>query len=167
MNGFDGVDVRDVITQVKYALFVAQSKVGQQDLGYKFGGVDIELKVVETRDATGKPVFKVPVLDWEIGPQLKIAQEQIQTISLSLAPIPKGQEALRAEPFDIPLTEALLEVAAIATFARQEEPKLALGDSSIEFQFGYTKDGKVTLLIFEGHMARATTHTLKVKLAKA
>ena len=166
-DNFQGVDVKDIITKVKYALFVAQLRAGKKKLAYKLGGIDIELKVVETRDAQGKPVFKVPVLEWEIGTTLKISEDQTQTVKLSLEAIPDQVDEALTESFDIPLTEALLEIAEVADFASEGTPRLGLGNSSVSFQFSCTKDGKLTLLIFEGHLARATTHTLTVRLKAA
>lgn len=168
MDVLDGLDIQDAITKVKYALYVAQLKAGQDALGVKLGGIDISLKVVETKDVTGKPVFKVPVLEWEIGGEVKIAREQVQTITLKLdAPKPEDAESITEDAFDIPLTAAILKIAEAARFAGQGDPKLVLGDSSVEFQFAYSRDGSMTLLIFEGHLARATTHTLTVRLAAA
>jgi len=168
MDDFQGLDVADVITKVKYAIFAAQQQVGDKGLPFSLGSVNLELKVVETRDATGRPVFKVPVLDWELGGEVKIAKEQTQTLTISLAP-PKETASIKGvgEAIDIPITSALLEIARVVSAAKTDTPVLDLGEdgASVALEFGFTADGKATLLIFEGHLARATTSKLTVKLA--
>jgi NTP-dependent ternary system trypsin peptidase co-occuring protein len=166
----DGVAVSDAIDSVKYALTVAQLRAGTAGLPYKLGSIDVELKLVRTLDATGKPVFKVPVLDWEIGGQMQITREQTQVLSISLAP-PEPQLGARPDdvPIDIPIADGLVELTQIIRGAASGDPGLVLGKdgASVALQFAFTADGKITLLIFEGHAARATTSTLTVKVVPA
>jgi len=167
----DGLAVSKAIDAVKYALTVAQLKAGNGGLPYKLGSVDLELKVVRTIDATGKPVFKVPVLEWEIGGEVKIASEQTQVLSISLAPPPVRLLGARPDevPIDIPIADGLVELTEIIRAAGIGDPPLVLGEdgASVQLQFSFTADGKITLLIFEGHAARATTSTMTVKVVPA
>lgn len=161
---FQGDSPSNVIEKVKYALGVAEARAGKAGLGYALGSVLLEMTVVQSKDVKGGLKLKIPYVDLELGADAGIAQEKTQTISIKLVPEPiKPVEA--DSPIDIPLADALVEVAEIVRKAYTSAPKLVLGEGSVTLQFVLTKNGSLSLIGVEAAVSNATTHKLVVGLA--
>jgi hypothetical protein len=161
---FQGDSPSNVIEKVKYALGVAEARAGKVGLGYSLGSVLLEMTVVQSKDVKGGLKLKIPYVDLEVGTDAGIAREKTQIISIKLVPEPiKPVEA--DSPIDIPLADALVEVAAIVQKAYTSEPKLVLGEGSVTLQFVLTKNGSLSLIGVEAAASNATTHKLVVNLA--
>jgi hypothetical protein len=160
---FEGASPGGVIEKVKYALGVAQEKAGAAGLGFALGSVSLELTAVQSREVGGGLKLKIPYVDWELGGDGKIAKEKTQTISVKLVPAPlKADEAVL--PIDMPLADALLEVARIVHDATVNPPVLGFEEGTITLQFVLTKEGSLSLLGVDASESNVTTHKLDVGL---
>jgi hypothetical protein len=166
VDDFDGASPSSVIEKVKYALSVAQDQSGGPGLGFSLGSVQLELTAVQTRDVDGGLKIKIPYVDWEVGANFKIAQEQTQTISITLKP-EASQSDRGAGPIDIPLTQALLEIAEIVRDAAMNPPVLGLDEAAVTLQFVLTRDGDLSLLGVSAKSTNVTTQKLVVGLVKS
>jgi hypothetical protein len=107
--------------------------------------------------------LKIPYVNWELGVDGKVAQEKTQTISVKLVPAQvKLEEGV--VPIDMPLADALLEVAHIVHDAAVNPPVLGLEEGTITLQFVLTKDGSLSLLGVDASNSNVTTHRLEVGL---
>jgi hypothetical protein len=122
----------------------------------------LALRAVRGSDGTGGFKLKIPYVDWELGGKVKISREQTQVITVELTPAPPSKVDADFMPLDIPLAEAVLEVARLV--AKGKGHGLALAEASVELECVFTESGEVTLLEFSGKHEEAVTHTLTLKL---
>jgi hypothetical protein len=159
-----GLEVANVLQEVQVGLDAAQAQLGTAQLPFTLDSVDLELKVVWTLDEEGKPKFKVPVLGWEIGSDIKAAEALTQTIKVSLTPVPAGVERM-GPPVSRVLADALVQAARIVSQARV----LGLtGDTaSVSLELAVTASGEVEVLVVSASVEHAVTSTLTVSLKAA
>lgn len=84
----DGIELRQVIDQLREELFSLTQTAGGEDLRFAIESVDVELHVGVTKEVGAEAKAKFWVL--EVGGEGKFATERTQTIKLSLKPRLKG-----------------------------------------------------------------------------
>ena len=88
---FEGVDAATVIAAVRNALDKAALKSAFGNLGVNFGSLTLELSGVTTEEIGAEATFKIPVLEWELGPKAGLKSAMSQTISVTLVPHPTAE----------------------------------------------------------------------------
>lgn len=102
----------------------------------------------------------------ELGPIKiggKYAESEIQTLSLSLTPVPPTVE-LFGRAADA-LTQGIAAISKAATEAASSAPRFGLDGATVEIKFGVDANGKIEFVI-GGGVERNTAHTLKLTLKK-
>jgi len=107
-----------------------------------------------------------PNASFKLGPVEfggKYTSSQIQTLSLTLIPIPKVVELYG--PAADALTQGIIAVSLAAKEAASAEPAFGLDEATVELNFGTDASGKVTFVIgAEGD--NGTTHTMTLSLKR-
>ena len=118
-----------------------------------------QIQLKTTLEAGPNASFKLgPV---EIGG--KYTSSEIQTLSLSLTPLPKAV-ALMSAASDA-LTQGIVAVSRAATLAASSEPAFGLDEATVDLNFGTDKSGKVTFVV-GGEGESTNTHTMTLTLKK-
>lgn len=78
----DGIGLSEAIAQIRAELLTAQGE--EASVRFPVESVMVELKVVATKEGTGKAGFKVPVVGAELGGSGAASLERASTITVVL-----------------------------------------------------------------------------------
>jgi hypothetical protein len=93
----------------------------------------------------------------------KYVRSQIQTLSLTLTPVPRVAELM--SPASDALTKGIAAISAAANEAASSEPRFGLNEATVEINFGIDASGSVTVFV-GGEVGEQNVHTLKLTLAR-
>jgi hypothetical protein len=162
-SSFDGAPVNEVVREVKEAIQTYAKETAAQDQGVGLKSVELTLNVTTSKDVEGKPKFKIPFLEWEIGTNHKLTREETQEIVLTLEPS-VAVDLFERDDVGSQVLDALRIIGDIAHNAAVGEPRLTLKDGSVELKFVVTRDHGIEVAIVGADYSKATTHSLKVTI---
>jgi hypothetical protein len=156
-----GIDPAVVLGEIKTALEILQSEPGADRVPLQ--SIELSLLTIATKNAEGKPAFKLPIIGWSIGGGARITDEVAHHVKITLVP-PRPSTAppapVEVRPNELVLALRLIRDTAIA--AEKEPNGLALKDGSAEIKFGVTREGSIALAIVEVGASREETHSMTV-----
>jgi Trypsin-co-occurring domain 2 len=160
----DGALLDDVVQQVKDAFYLVANDIGADLVPLK--SLKLTVKTVLEWTVAGGPKFKIPFVEVEIELGHSITHERTHTIEIELKPPAADVAEAAREALAPQLAEALRTIRRTVQAAASSEPKLELGEGTIELNFVVTHDSKAKLIVFSRERKDVTTHTLLVTVGK-
>ena len=162
----DGVDVEDVVGQVKQAIIEANLSGGPDD-DLVVTKVDLRLSVVRVRGGGVNAKWQVPVINKDVGGGWETKWTSANTVDVTLTPpvIAGRAQALSERDIKSDIGRAIALVRSAVRAGALGEPRFELGGAMVELAFGVSNDGSITFLA-KGEANKETTNTLKITLAQ-
>jgi Trypsin-co-occurring domain 2 len=160
----DGVDVEDVVGQVKQAIVEANLSGGPGD-DLVVTKVDLRLSVVRVRGGGIDAKWQVPVINKDVGGGWETKWTSANTVDVALKPpeIAGKAQALGESDIKSDLGRAIALVRAAVKAGAWGQPRFELGGATVELNFGVSNDGSVTFLA-KGEASKTTTNILQIAL---
>lgn len=164
-NTRDGVDVEDVVRQVKQAIVEANLSGGPDD-DLIVTKVGLRLSVVRVRGGGVDAKWQVPVINKDVGGGWEKKWTSTNTVDVALKPPQIAGKAQALAEIDIKseLGRAIALVRSAVKAGAWGEPRFELGDATVELDFGVSNDGSITFLA-KGEASKTTTNILRMALA--
>ena len=156
-----GVDVEQVIGEVKDAIRVAKLLDQGGGPGVDVTQVDLTLKVVTSISAGHEVKFKVPLIDLEFKFGASAGQQEAQTIAIAFTPIEPETESARR--IKTQLVDGIVGVRRSLKHAMAGEVPLGLKSATVTLDFVYDVKGNVSLLV-KGDAESKWANTVKLTL---
>jgi Trypsin-co-occurring domain 2 len=151
----------DLVSDVKKAVMTANDALSRNKI--QIARVDLELKATVERVLEGGiEIAKILPVDLEVGGSG--SWTDVQVISLSLVPVKEDIKLMSA--FSDELADALEAIAYVVANAVKSQPKFDLKEGKVEVGFGFTKEGKVKVLV-GGKANKEATNTITLTLTGA
>lgn len=165
-GGRDGVDVEDVVGQVKQAIIEANLSGGPDD-DLVVTKVDLRLSVVRVRGGGIDAKWQVPVINKDVGGGWETKWTSTNTVDVALTPpvIAGRAQALSERDIKSDIGRSIALVRSAVRAGALGQPRFELGGATVELAFGVSGDGTITFLA-KGGASKETTNTLKITLAQ-
>ena len=162
----DGVDVEDVVGQVKQAIIEANLSGGPDD-DLVVTKVDLRLSVVRVRGGGIDAKWQVPVINKDVGGGWETKWTSANTVDVALTPpvIAGRAQALSERDIKSDIGRSIALVRSAVRAGALGQPAFELDEATVELAFGVSNDGSITFLA-KGGASKETTNILNITLAQ-
>jgi hypothetical protein len=160
-----GVPADEVVAAVKNAIKLANISVTDPERDLVVTSVYLKLNTVATATAGGSLDFRVPFIGLAVKVGGSVTRQNTHVIEMTL--VPEGGPVIETRDVQVEaiLVEAIETVRRVMARAAAGDDPFVLHDSAVEFSFGVTSDGSISLG-FDGELTDETTNTMRLTIAR-
>ena len=160
-----GLDIDEVIKQVKEAIRSAQALDPGDGPGVEVSQVELTLKAYAQTTAGAEVKFKNPFLDQEFGFTGGASEEATHTLQIAFEPVPPDALAKGLErPIKTQLVAGITTIRRSLRAAAGGDTPLTLKTASVALDFVLDAKGQASLVV-RGSLEKKWSNTVKLSLS--